>query len=119
MKGKKIFLRLLPLLVFIIIAIILFLFFSGAEDGDRVRVTINGDKVAEYLLNNDITVSLNGGTNTLIIKDGKARISEADCPDKVCVSQGWVSRMGECITCLPNKLVVEVIKSSDSVDLVV
>ncbi len=119
MERKKILLRILPLVVFIILAIILFFLLSNKEEGDRVRVMINGEKEAEYSLDKDITVSLNGGTNTLIIKDGKARISEADCPDKICVSQGWVSRMGECITCLPNKLVVEVIKTSDTVDLVV
>ncbi len=46
-------------------------------------------------------------------------MTEADCPDRICVKEGWVSRMGECITCLPNKLIVEVVKENDTVDLVI
>ncbi len=115
MKGKKF----IPLLVFVLLAVTIFFLFNNNEEGDSVRVTIGGVLVARYPLDEDITVALNGGTNTLVIKDGKAAIIDADCPDKICVKQGWVSRMGECITCLPNKVVVEIIKLSDSVDLVV
>lgn len=38
---------------------------------------------------------------------------EADCPDKLCVHQGYISRVGEVLVCIPNKVVVE-IKSDDS-----
>ncbi len=115
MKGKKF----IPLAVFVLLAVALFFLLYSREEGDRVRVTVDGVLVAQYPLDEDITVTLNGGTNTLVIKDGKAAIVDADCPDKTCVKEGWVSRMGECITCLPNKVVVEVIKLGDSVDLVV
>ena len=33
-------------------------------------------------------------------------LTEADCPDKICVEQGRVRYTGQCITCLPNKLTV-------------
>lgn len=119
MKGKKIVIRVLPLVVFVLLSLVLFFLFYHKEEGDRVRVTVDGTMIAEFPLDEDITVALNGGTNILVIKDGKAAIVEADCPDKICIKQGWVSRMGECITCLPNKVVVEVLKTNDSVDLVV
>ena len=47
-------------------------------------------------------------TNTLEIRDGCADMTDADCPDKICVNQKAVSRPGETIVCLPNKVVVEV-----------
>lgn len=46
--------------------------------------------------------------NLLVIKDGQAFISEADCPDKICVAHKPVRKKGETIICLPHKLVVEV-----------
>lgn len=49
-----------------------------------------------------------GGTNHLVIKDGKAWISEASCPDKLCVHQGAVSRENELIVCLPNRVTVRI-----------
>ena len=46
--------------------------------------------------------------NLLVIKDGQAYVSEADCPDKICVAHKPVQKKGETIICLPHKLVVEV-----------
>jgi hypothetical protein len=42
------------------------------------------------------------------ISDGYARIAEADCPDKLCVKDGMISKPGQSLVCLPNKVVVEV-----------
>ncbi len=42
------------------------------------------------------------------IKDGQADITKAYCPDKICVDQRPVSRQGESLVCLPNKVVVEI-----------
>ena len=42
------------------------------------------------------------------IKDGQADITKASCPDKICVDQRPVSRQGESLVCLPNKVVVEI-----------
>ena len=44
----------------------------------------------------------------LVIKDGKADITEADCPDKLCVHQAPISREGEALVCLPHRVVVTV-----------
>ncbi len=64
----------------------------------------------EYSLQEDreITVALENGTNLLIIRDGQVWMEEADCPDRLCVRQGAVSRVGESIICLPHELVVTV-----------
>lgn len=96
------------------------LFFNGRKTspGSSVVVEVDGKTVASYPLDTDGVFVLNGGTNTLEIKDGKARISDADCPNMQCVRQGWISRGGQSIVCLPNKLIVTVISSDRSVDYI-
>ena len=101
------------------IAIALFLVVElTKEEGAGVTVKVDGVKVAEYSLAKDGTYPLNGGTNILVIEDGRAYLSDANCPDKLCVHQGKISMTGETITCLPNKLTVTVFGTEQSVDLV-
>ena len=52
--------------------------------------------------------------NYLVIKDGYADITEANCPDKLCAKQKKISLDRETIVCLPNKVVVEIISNSSS-----
>lgn len=94
--------------------------FNGRKTtpGSSVVVEVDGKTVASYPLDTDGVFVLNGGTNTLEIKDGRARISDADCPNMQCVRQGWISRGGQSIVCLPNKLIVTVISSDRSVDYI-
>ena len=103
---------------FLLVSLLLFLFLRGGKEGSEVRVMVEGKEIGVYSLSKDGEYSLNGGTNTLIIKDGKAYMIDADCPDKLCVRQGKISRNGETITCLPNKLTVTVIDEKGEVDLV-
>ena len=63
---------------------------------------------------------LNGGTNILVIEDGYAWMSEANCPDHICVRQGKIHYTGQVITCLPNRLTVTIEGGEDGgVDLIV
>ena len=103
----------------LIVAIALFLVMEMAKkEGAGVAIKVEGIKVAEYSLAKNGTYPLNGGTNILVIEDGKAYLSDANCPDKLCVHQGKISMTGETITCLPNKLTVTVFGTEESVDLV-
>ena len=88
------------------------------EAGARVVVKVDGQEIAEYSLEENGTYPLNGGTNILVIENGKAYLTDANCPDKLCVHQGKISMTGETITCLPNKLTVTVFGTKESVDLV-
>lgn len=101
------------------VAIALFLIVElTKEEGAGVVVKVDGVEIAEYSLSKNGTYPLNGGTNILVIEDGRAYLSDANCPDKLCVHQGKISRTGEVITCLPNKLTVTVFGAEESVDLI-
>ena len=78
---------------------------TGTDAVVTVR-TSDGDEV--YPLNKDGVFSLNGGTNTLVIENGEAWVSEANCPDKVCMGMGKISKNGEFIACLPNQVIIVV-----------
>ncbi len=78
------------------------------EDGAYVLVRVDGEEVGRYSLSQDGEYELNGGTNVLRIEQGQAYLISANCPDRLCVKQGRISKRGETITCLPNRLTVTV-----------
>ena len=90
-------------------ALALFLWLTR-QAGGTVSVRIDGKAVMELPLSEDAELVLGGGghTNTLVIRDGKARVVEASCPDRICVRQGAIQYAGESIVCLPHRLVVTV-----------
>lgn len=81
------------------------------KSGTYAVVSVNGTEIARYPLDKDIETvisSEDGHVNTLVIKDGKASVTEADCPDKLCVRHKEISMAGETIVCLPHKLVISI-----------
>lgn len=96
------------LIALIMAAVLGVLLFS--RDGDTVIVTVDGQIYGEYSLNTDRQVEIvNGeGYNLLVIEGGKAFVKSASCPDGICSSHRAVSKDGESIICLPNKVVIEI-----------
>ena len=94
--------------IIVIIAISIAVITLTKKDGAYVIVRVDGDQVAKYSLSVGGEYELNGGTNVLRIKDGKAYLTSASCPDHLCVKQGKIDQTGETITCLPNRLTVTV-----------
>ena len=97
--------------------------FVFREGGNSVKVTVDGKAYGVYSLNENITEDIdtdNEGLNRLIIRDGKAYMETATCPDGICVSHKPIFRNGESIVCLPNKVVVTVTTTdADSPDVVI
>ena len=90
---------------------------KSTQDGSTVCVYTDGKLYAEYSLNTDLTEKIvcKNGYNILVIKNGSACISEADCSDETCVKTGSISKAGESIICLPNRLEI-VIKNDEEAD---
>ena len=87
------------------------------KDSDMVRITVDGKFFCEKPLSEDCVIDING-TNTAVIENGSVYMQSATCPDKLCVHQGKTSDNSKKIICLPNKVVIEVVKKSD-IDTVV
>lgn len=107
------------LLLIIVLAVaaaaVLMRTFIGGRHSGYVSVQVNGEVTETYDLWTDQTIDLNGGTNTIRIKDGEVDMLTADCPDKLCVHQKPISTGGENIVCLPNRLVVQIVSQDEKV----
>lgn len=55
----------------------------------------------------EVTSSL--GSNTIMVADGAARMTDADCPHGSCLRQTPISETGQQLICLPHQLWVEVV----------
>lgn len=82
-------------------------------EGAYAEVSVNGNVVGKYSLLVDGVYSLNGGTNTLIIENGVAYMSYSHCPDHTCENVGKIKYVGQTITCLPNRLTITIVGTSD------
>ena len=112
--NKKLVADTILVAVLLILALSAFIIFELLrEEGAFVRVSIDGEVVAEYSLSVDGEYSLNGGTNLLVIENGEAYIKWANCPRQICVKDGKISRTGQRLTCLENRVTVEVFGSGD------
>ena len=66
----------------------------GRQEGGQVVVRIDGAEVERHSLSVNGTFSLNGGSNILVIENGQAWLSDANCPDHICVKQGKIHYTG-------------------------
>jgi hypothetical protein len=85
----------------ILAGVILFsvLAFTFLGKGQTVIVRIDGNEFAKLPLNKDteLLIKSDYGENLLIIKDSKAFVQSASCPQKVCVNTGELSEISPII----------------------
>lgn len=96
-------------------ALFLGLYVFNPNDGNYVQITQNGKAAAFLPLNRDCVYEVESGgqtTNTVEIKDGFVSVIYAGCPDQICVNHKRISKTGESIICLPNKVVISVVDSN-------
>jgi len=82
-----------------------------SSPGTVAEVYQNGKFLQTLSLDEPVGYTLfasNGGSNTITVRDGRICVSQATCPDQVCVKQGWVNTDATPIVCLPNGLVIQV-----------
>ena len=90
---------------------------NNTKDTANVVVTIDGEVYGTYPLSEDRTERIelpDGSYNILIIADGYADVTEASCPDQICVKHNHIRYSGDAIVCLPNKVVVTVEGGEDN-----
>lgn len=92
----------------LVIAGVLYLGFqiSGQRSHNTIRITVDGKEFGIYSLAKDQVIRI-GDTNVCEIRDGKATMIEATCPDHYCMKQKAIDEHGGSIICLPNKVVIE------------
>lgn len=109
----------------LVAAIGIFYLFVLRHRGDAVEVKVDGKPYGTYLLSKDITEDIHTGKNNeclnrLVIKEGKAYMQTATCPDGICVAHAPIFRDGESIVCLPQRVVITVVmhNNADGPDII-
>lgn len=119
-KGDKILIFAVIIVNVFILVVINQSLFSYEEK--YISIQVNGEEIKTILFSDDligktIPIKTEYGYNLIEIGDGKVRVVEADCPDKLDVKQGYISKVGEVIVCLPNRLVIEIKGVSEETEI--
>ena len=87
---------------------------SGVVEIIRDGVVIQEIDLSEVTEEYSFTVYWeDGGSNVITVQPGRIRVSEADCPDHICVKMGWLYDQAAPIVCMPHRLVIN-LKDADT-----
>lgn len=93
-------------------------FFKSNKESFAV-ITLDGETVDEFRLSPDEKKTIQVGGCTIRSENSVVYFESADCPDKLCVKSGKLSRPGDTAACVPNKVVVTIRgKSKNNYDMV-
>jgi hypothetical protein len=87
---------------------------SGAPRGAGQGAARGADQGAEqqwiYPLDAEVTLRVPGplGETVVVIEDGAVRVISSPCPEKICVKTGRISKPGQWIACLPNRVFISI-----------
>ncbi len=68
--------------------------------------------------NEDILVESKEGYLSVEISNGKVRVTDSTCKDKLCIKEGEISKVGDTIICLPNRISISIIGENSNIDTV-
>lgn len=80
------------------------------REGAFAVVQVDGQEITRLDLseNTAMDVGYRDGYNVVKVLDGYVFVSDANCPDKICVNTGKVKNVGDVIACLPHKTIITV-----------
>ena len=84
--------------------------FFISSGGREALIKVGNSPVQKVSLRMDKMINLEAEKGRVIIevKDGRVRVVESPCLQKICVNTGWINRAGQNIICLPNKVLVTI-----------
>jgi hypothetical protein len=87
--------------------------YSGRSGSGDVVIEASGVQWI-YPLSVDRREAIHGplGDTIVVIRKGRALVEDSPCPDKLCVHMPAISKPGQWIACLPNRVFVRVRGSS-------
>lgn len=107
---------LIGILILVPLIMLLFVTFNNDRTGTEVIISVDGKvyQTTPLAVNREITVISDVGTNLVVIHDGRVSMTDADCPERLCVSHRAISKRGEQIVCLPHRVVVRITGGDDN-----
>ncbi len=85
----------------------------GQGEGTVAVVSVDGEQIERIDLSKvresyDLEISNEYGTNIIHVEPGAISVTQADCPDQICVFQGKLTGSGIPIICMPHRLVIAI-----------
>ncbi|WP_346355906.1 NusG domain II-containing protein [Azotosporobacter soli] len=96
-------------------------YLAAHESGEKIaEVRVAGQVVKTMTLRQgyreEFTLRQGDEVNVIEADNGRIRIREANCPDHLCVQQGWVSLPNQQLVCLPFRVTVKVTTTESELD---
>lgn len=104
------------IVVVLVLALGAFALRTGGDDRAHSVTVVASGETRTLPLSQATTFALageDGMTVTVAIQDGAVRFAESDCPDRVCVHSGWLSRPGAAAACVPAGVTLQVNAADD------
>lgn len=108
LNGKIFKIGDLIVLAVFIIAAALAIYFMTKPTGSEVYIYKDGKLLEAVSLSVENTVKIDEHI-TVKISGGAAYVLKSDCKGQDCVKAGKISKVGEMIVCLPNKVVIKIV----------
>lgn len=92
-----------------------------SHDASYVKITLDYGHEVVLPLSSDTVyeVESNGYALSVHIQGGAVYVTDATCPDRVCVNSGRIGRDGEVIVCVPAMVTVEIVSEEEGADYVI
>ncbi|MGE4266220.1 MAG: NusG domain II-containing protein [Deferribacterales bacterium] len=91
------------LLIIAVLAAASLFFMLDVQSGEKRLYLIDKNTKEEIKLENR-DISLDNGHVIIQVTSEGARFLESDCPNKICIKQGWVKNCGDTAVCVPKHL---------------
>ena len=99
--------------IILVLVFIIFLFqqywFNPLQTGlEFVTIQVGNQTPQLYQISKNQELVINGalGPSRIEIKNGRVHFVHSPCQNKQCISHGWISKAGETVACLPNRISV-------------
>lgn len=116
-KGDLLF------LIIVLISLVTFMlvrFANFSAEAKNVEVKVDGTTKLKVPLKQSTariySVVSSEGSLSFIIDKERVYVLESTCKDKLCIKEGAISRVGESIICLPNRITISIVGEKNEVD---
>ncbi len=119
MMDRKTKTWIVALLLFCAAAVGTFLLLRASGGGTVAVITVDGEVRERIDLSRvkesyDLEIDTVYGHNTVHVEPGAISVTDADCPDRICVAMGRLQKSGVPIVCMPHRLVIRI--EGDEID---
>jgi hypothetical protein len=117
MTASRVRIRALDIIIFLLALIIIGLIslqtYARGRGTPEITISSAGQGTEQqwiYPLDGEATLRVPGplGETVVVIKDGAVQVISSPCPEKICVKTGRISKPGQWIACLPNRVFISI-----------